>query len=99
MSSPSDSGSSHVFPCHNFCRLSTGTVGLQRAPCHGLSCEQHVWVLFILQERGMSGLLSSDEHWAKAQAATEEARRQAKIVEAGARRYTCSLLELFVCRL
>jgi len=31
------------------------------------------------------GLLSSDDHWAKAQAATEEARRQAKIVEAGAR--------------
>lgn len=51
------------------------------------------------QERGMSGLLSSDEHWTKAQAATEEARRQAKIVEAGARRYTYSQPKLSAFRL
>ena len=40
---------------------------------------------FVCPSQDGSQLLSSDEHWAKAQAATEEARLQAKVVEAGAR--------------
>ncbi len=57
---------------------STGRVQGALAPAAGPRCAL-IWV----QDR--DNLLSSDEHWAKAQAATEEARRQAKLVEAGAR--------------